>query len=144
MSAAVEVRVNLWKAGTAAVVWLGAAFACFTVVVGASGFLTEVLFGAVGGALLMFGIDAAELLWFKRFLKFEPEAGRITLRPGTNRLAAYPSKGFERVEYSLADGRIYEVRADGRHRRLPVRRRYMNRTDWEALVGVLIEHRSGM
>ncbi|WP_157974864.1 hypothetical protein [Glycomyces dulcitolivorans] len=137
----IQVRVNLLRAGSVAAIGLGLGFVFVVLDPGQPGFWFEFLYGIATATCVLSGIDAAKPLWFRRFLTFDPGKGRVILRPGTKRLTVFPSSGFERIEYSIYDARVYEVRANGERRQLPIPRGYMNRTDWQKFADAMIAHR---
>lgn len=54
----------------------------------------------------------------------------------------YPSRGFDRVEYSVYDARIHQVRADGTRRLITIPRWLLNRHDWQVFVNAMLAHTS--
>ncbi|SDL37742.1 hypothetical protein SAMN05216298_3690 [Glycomyces sambucus] len=104
----------------------------------------EMLLSLAGGMSLGWGSGALGLL-FREPLRFDVRSRRLHVPRSSNwRFTdVYPSPGFDRIEYSPYNARIYQVRADGRRRRLPVFRQYTNRRDWAALADLLLEHSGG-
>jgi len=136
----IQVRVNPWRAVPVVVGGFGLAILFFAADPSEPGFAWELLYAMIAGLSLLTSMDVVNHLTFRPFLTFDPEKGRVVIRPGTNRHAVFPSKDFERVEYSIYDARAYEVRSNGDRKRLPIPRWYMNRADWGAFADALIAH----
>ncbi|WP_335989811.1 hypothetical protein [Glycomyces sp. MUSA5-2] len=136
----VRVQVNPWRAVSVVVGGFGLAILFFAADPSEPGFAWELLYATIAGLALLTSMDVVNHLAFRPFLTFDPEKGRVVIRPGTNRHAVFPSKDFERVEYSIYDARAYEVRSNGERKRLPIPRWYMNRADWGAFADALIAH----
>jgi len=88
--------------------------------------------GGISGGLLGVG-----LLSFirRRVLTYDPQTRSVEARDRMWGLwQDFPSEGFDRLEYEAGTGRLYEVRTDGRRRRVPVNRGEAIGTEWRAFV----------
>ncbi|WP_205324180.1 hypothetical protein [Glycomyces sp. YM15] len=82
------------------------------------------------------------LLSSHRYLVFDPVSRRLTAGPGNWRQRSiHPRRGFDRIEYSVYDARIYQIRTDGSRRRIAIPRWYLDKQDWRAFVDALTEPR---
>jgi hypothetical protein len=104
---------------------------------GLAGFILGLVYGVPAG---LAGGSIALLL---RSTYLTYDASTRTLRgPSHWRINTnYPRAGYDRVEYSPYDARLYEVRADGKRRRLFFRRWVANQQDWRVLVDLLLAER---
>ncbi|MQM25143.1 hypothetical protein [Glycomyces albidus] len=93
------------------------------------GFARGCSYGWIGGSII--------LLSQRRMFFFDAQRRRV-IDPRSRR-DRYPSRGFERLEYSVYDGRIYQVARDGARKKLPFKRFWANREDWRTLVDLLLQ-----
>jgi len=95
-----------------------------------SGFILGIPGGLAGGSLA--------LLFRKDYLTYDLRSRTIRGPSLWRNRTNYPRRGYERIEYSVYDGRIYEVREDGKRRRLIITRWVADQRDWRVLVDLLI------
>jgi hypothetical protein len=100
--------------------------------------LSEALFSMASVAGGVPAMIALGLLLNGPHLRYYSESGIVIGPERWGRRTEYPRSGFDRIEYSVYDSRIYEIRPNGKRRRLPVSRWFVRRRDWEALVDLLI------
>jgi hypothetical protein len=133
-----RVRTNRRRHGWTAIIGLPTAFVLPSLVPPGldptAQFLTGLLIGVPGG------LAAGSIALLLRRVYLTYDARERTIRgPGYWRNnTTYPRAGYDRLEYSPYDARIYEVRADGKRRRLILRRWVANPQDWKALVDLLL------
>lgn len=106
--------------------------------VGRPDHLSEVLFLMAAVASGAPAIFALGLLLKGPHLRYYSESRRVIGPKRWGQRTEYPRSGFDRIEYSVYDARIYEIRSNGKRRRLPVMRWFADRRDWAALVDLLI------
>ena len=98
------------------------------------------IIGVISG--LPAGLAGGSIALALRRVYLTYDAGDRTIRgPSARRNnVIYPRVGYDRLEYSPSDRRIYEVSAEGARRRLMFRRWVADPRDWEALVDLMIAH----
>lgn len=98
--------------------------------------------GFIGGLLL--GVPAGlaggsiALLLRTTYLTYDPRSRTIRGPSRWRNRTTYPRKGYDRLEYSVYDGRVYEIRTDGKRRKLLFVRWVADRRDWRDLVDLLL------
>lgn len=95
-----------------------------------SGLLLGVPSGLAGGSIA--------LLMRKAYLTYDVQTRTLRGPSRWRNLTSYPRRGYDRLEFSPYDARIYEVRTDGKRRRLMFRRWVADQGDWRALVDLLL------
>ncbi|MQM25144.1 hypothetical protein [Glycomyces albidus] len=75
-------------------------------------------FGSMALVATGYGLFGAIPLIVRPILSFEPGTGRVSKKPLGLPAREFPRPGYERLEYSVYLGVLYEVRADGRRRRV--------------------------
>ncbi|MDA1362461.1 hypothetical protein O1R50_22755 [Glycomyces luteolus] len=132
------VRVNRYRMVGAAVVAFGVALALGMLIPAFDPtYLSGFLRGAVVGGTAGYGCVAIARIVRGHVLLFDKETRQIQSIGRARDWLTYPRPGFDRIEYSDVDARIYEVRKDGTHRRLPIRRWTAKRQDGDVLVDIL-------
>jgi hypothetical protein len=103
--------------------------------------LAEWLLMAASLAAFYPGVQAAAVLFSShRYLVFDPATRKLTTGPGNWRQrSVFPRRGFDRIEYSIYNAQIYQVRAIGRRRRILIPRWLLNRQDWRDFVDALTD-----
>jgi hypothetical protein len=93
------------------------------------------LYKLIGGAAgAMIGLGALPYV-MRRLFVYDPRTRSVTARErlwGT--WEHYPRKNFDRLEYESATGRIVEVQADGKRKRVPVNRGDAVGSEWREFV----------
>jgi len=95
-----------------------------------SGIAWKTMLMGLGTTLIGAGVGG---LWQRPYFTYR-SPDRITAKNHWGREHAYPREGFIRLEYSPVLGEVHQVRADGKRRRLPVRRHVADPRDWETFV----------
>ncbi|MEU5156501.1 hypothetical protein [Glycomyces sp. NPDC021274] len=88
--------------------------------------------GALIGGILGVGLVSSLR---RRHLTYDSQTRTVTARDRIWGLwREYPCEGFDRLEYEAGTGRLYQVRADGKRRRVPVDRHEAVRAEWRAFI----------
>ncbi|HEX2143873.1 MAG TPA: hypothetical protein VHG10_05105 [Glycomyces sp.] len=101
----------------------------------ASSFGDAFLGGFMWGLARGLPILSIVLLVRKKYLVYDIRHRTIVV---PQRRRQYPRFGFNRLEYSVYDARIYQVGNDGKRRKIAGRSPFLDRQDWEALVDILV------
>ncbi|MBO3733820.1 hypothetical protein [Glycomyces niveus] len=83
--------------------------------------------GIIGGFL---GVGLKSHIW-SRLLVYHPQSKTVEARDRVwGFWQVYPREGFGRLEFDAETGRLFEVRANGERRRVPVHRGEAKRDEW--------------
>lgn len=133
------VRANRLRCWSIAIIGLALTFVLVMFDLGGVNSTADDLTRGAGIASMNLALWCLVLLFRRWYFTFDARSRVVTASGRWKARGTYPSRRFDRIEYSVYDARIYEVRADGKRRRLPVRRWFADRRDWEALVDALLK-----
>jgi CRISPR/Cas system-associated endoribonuclease Cas2 len=137
--AVLEVRMNRCRPLWAIIICLPLSCAVGFLLPGSDDPVIQAIGGMVLGVPAGLAGGSIALLMRNTYLTYDPRS-RTIRGPSRWRLRmTYPRTGYERIEYSVYDGRIYEVRADGKRRKLMFTRWIADQRDWRALVDLMLE-----
>lgn len=97
------------------------------------------LWRAAGILIGAFAFQFLDRLFRHWYFTFDAESRKLTARGRWGSERTYPRHGFDRIEYSTYDAGIYEVAANGKRRRLPVRRWFADRRDWKTFADTVLD-----
>ncbi|GAA2142165.1 hypothetical protein [Glycomyces algeriensis] len=132
------VRANRFLCISVAAIGLPSTFVLIMFDPGGINSTADDLTRAAGFASFNLAFWCLVLLFRRWYFTFDARNRAVTASGRWKARGTYPSRRFDRIEYSVYDARIYEVRADGKRRRLPVRRWLADQQDWRALVDLLL------
>lgn len=136
--AVLNVRMNRRRPLWAIVVCLPLFFTVAFLLPGSDDFVVQFIGGMVLGVPAGLVGGSIALLMRNTYLTYDPRSRTIRGPSRWRARMTYPRKGYERLEYSVYDGRIYEVRADGGRRKLMFTRWIADQHDWRVLIDLML------